>query len=82
MYQANARRRRAGFRKTETAEDDYKLLAVLPFLPLALTGARWGHTLIWQTLFVLATVWAIIVFGSQAFDYWRVIREVMRRDRR
>jgi len=77
-----AAHRFAGFVKSERIDAKFFVLALVPFLPLAVSDeVGWSRGAIWYAWFWLSASWAAVIFGICFTSYWRAFRRSLDRDR-
>ena len=70
-----AAHRFAGFVKSERIDAKFFVLALVPFLPLAVSDeVGWSRGAIWYAWFWLSASWAAVIFGICFTSYWRAFR--------
>lgn len=71
----NRGQRLAGFRKSERVDAKLFLLAIVPFLPLAVSDQiEWERATLWQVWFWISVAWAVAIVGFGFVSYWRAMR--------
>lgn len=70
-----ARKRIAGFSKSERVDAKFYLLALAPFI-LVMISDEMGLSrgVLWHAWWWLSVVWAIVIFGIGLVSYWRAFR--------